>query len=318
MNRVRRILFLSLLGAMVVALGSGCSGENPLEPSSGSLSIPSSGEQEALLTPAIDPLQVTGRVETIDWDALQLTLVGYGPIITATADCDIALIEQGIETPIAFTDIGVGDSLLACGKLLEDGSALVHRIRVFAETTCDTWDVEFRGLIASIDYAAGSFTVADRAETILTDANTVFWTRIQVPSSPLPKGSRDPDGYDVRYRRVYDTTLTFADLKVGDSVVVKADIVDENTLLAVKIKLASECFVRCVESTDALALVDVDTRTVTFATEGWIGIVCPNALLADTDDTPLTLADFAPPDVVYVKGHPVADDTLKICLMIKQ
>ncbi len=318
MDRMKRILFFSLMGALVVVLGAGCSGDNPLAPSSESLGIPSSGTQGPLLTPSVDPLQVTGRVETIDWDALQFTLAGYDPIITATPDCDIALIEQGVETPIAFTDIDIGDSLLACGKLMEDGGVLVHRIRVFSETTCDTWDVEFRGLIASIDYGAGSFTVDDRAETILADANTVIWTRIEVPRNPMAKGSPDNGGYHVRYRSTYDTTLTFADLKVGDSVVVKADIVDEATLLAIKIKLASECFVRCVEFTDALATVDVGTRTVAFETESWVGIVCPNALLTDADGAPLTLADFAPPDLVYVKGYPVAADTLKICQMIKQ
>lgn len=317
MNRIRRIVFLGLLGALVAVLGAGCTNDNPLEPS-GSMNISTPESQNPLLTPSIDPLQVTGRVETIDWDALQLTLAGYAPVITATADCDIALIDQGVETPIAFSDINVGDSILACGKLQDDGGVLVHRIRVFAESTCDTWDVEFRGLIASIDYAAGSFTVDDRAETILVDANTVIWTTIQVPRTSMPKATPNNGGYHVRYHSIYDTTLTFADLKVGDSVVVKADIVDASTLLAIKIKLKSECFVRCVEFTDVLTQVDVDTRTVAFETQTWIGLVCPNALLTDAAGTPLTLADYAPADLVYVKGYPLEDETLKICQMIKQ
>ena len=322
MIQTRKVLLICLLGALVATLGSGCSSENPTGPSSEATNSQSPLSEEVFLTPASDPFQVTGRVESIDWEARQLTLIGYEYTITASVDCDITLIEQGTETPITFAEINVDDSLLACGKLLEDGSVLAHRIRVFSDSACDSCDVAFDGTIASIDYVAGTFTVAERGETILTDENTFLWTRIQLPRTGAAKtnnlGTMVPNLNHVRFRSVYDTVLTFADLKVGDSVSVKADIVDENTLLAVRIKLASDCYVRCVEFTDRLTLVDVDTRVVAFETESWNGVVCPKALLADVDGTPLTLADFSPSDLVAVRGYPAADDTLKICEMIKQ
>lgn len=319
MKRTRKGLLLFLLGVMVAAISFGCSSENPLGPPSGTMNSYSPLSQDIVTTTG-DPFQVTGRVESIDWDALQLTLAGYAYVITAGEDCDIALIEQGIETPIAFAEMNVGDSLQVCGTLLENDNVLARRIRVYSEGTCDPYDVAFGGTIATIDYAAGTFTVAERGETILTDENTVIWTRIYHTSNSLARtgdpGTTDPDHGHFKFAR--DTILAFVDLKVGDWIEVKADIIDVNTLLAVKIKLASDCLVQCVQFTDQLALVDVDTRTVTFETESWIGVVCPNALLAEASGAPLTLADFNPADLVSVRGYPVTEETLKICQMIRQ
>ncbi|MEW5874453.1 MAG: hypothetical protein AB1752_04650 [Candidatus Zixiibacteriota bacterium] len=322
MNRIQGTLIFCLAGVLMAAFGAGCSHESPFEPSIETMSSRSWESQAGALTPAGDPLQVTGRVESIDWDALRLTLAGYEHAITATEDCDIALIAQGDETPISFSEINVGDSLLACGTLLESGAVLAHRIRVFGVPTCDPIDVGFRGIIATIDYAAGTFTVADRPETILTDENTVIWTKVEVPRNGMAKtggpGTTGPNYNHARFYSIYDSALVFSDLKVGDSVVVKAEVVDETTLLAVSIKLPGDCLVRSVVFTDELAAVDVTTRTVLFETESWIGFVCANALLTDAVGTSLTLADFAAADLVYVKGHPVSTDTLQICEMIKQ
>ena len=116
-----------------------------------------------------------------------------------------------------------------------------------------------------------------------------------------------------------DTSLTFADLEVGDIVEVKANVVDESTLLAVAIKLANcvDMEAQCVRFEATIATLDVDARTVTFDGLAWDGIICKGAKLLDADGLEITLADFAPGELVDVKGVPGEDDVLKICFMQK-
>ena len=174
----------------------------------------------------------------------------------------------------------------------------------------------------TIDYAAGTFTVTGRTETIMVDENTLIWGRLGYSNSLGETGGFTPsDGGTVeesKYQRFIDTTYAFTDLEEGDIVEVKAFIVDENTLLAAVIKVANCPDKKSVAFTAPLASVDCDLRIVTFDGENWIGAVCPGAILLDADGAVMTLCDFQPGDPVDVKGFPMESDTLKICEMILQ
>jgi len=309
---------LLFMGVLVAMISLGCSGDNPLAPSDGPVTKMEEPTPDPTITAA--GFQFASRVASID--LAEQTLTFTDPAYTAVAgeDCVVFTMVTGEEVVISFGDIQVGDSVQVCGVLQEDDVILANRIRVYGGEDCDPYDLAFGGTIATIDYAAGTFTVADRSETIMVDENTVIWTRISETGS-LAAGVQDPSRFTVdhgHYKFTRDTILAFTDLAVGDWVEVKANIIDATTLLAVKIKLAPDCLKKCVAFTDYLASADGDTRTVTFENMAWIGSVCANALLADSDGAPLTLADFAPADLVSVKGFALEGDELRICEMVKQ
>lgn len=290
---------------------AGCSGDSPL--SHLSLTDQEKSSNTAVLP---DQVQLYGRVASVDVSARLINLAGMEIDIYAASDCDIATICCGEETVVDFDAIEIDDSVKVCGMEQEDGSLLAHRIRIFECLDCPEYDVAFRGEIASIDYAGGTFTVAERPETIAVDESTVIWGRIQ-PGALLTSGPDGGGGYGYTHRGQYDTTFQFTDLAVGDVVEVRANIVDTDNLLAVKIKLTNCNSKKCVEFEAVLATVDAESRIVTFDALEWIGNVCQGAVLTSADGQTLTLADFSPGETVAVKGFEVEENELNICVMTK-
>ncbi len=303
-----------LLVLIVLMALMGCSGDGVLQPSQSESVLLKSGNSGS--TALDEQVQINGRVATIDVTSLTLTLVDLNYLVTAADDCEIVSISAGVETPIEFGDILVGDSVRVCGLLDDSDNILAHRIRVYDESECPDY-ITFRDSIATIDYAATTFTVFGRTEVVTADANTVVWAVLGSNHHSLGSGD-GPYAYEHKSKLDRDTILAFTDLFVGAVVEVKALAVDPNTLYAVSIKLAGSNYRECVTFEASLASVDVDTREVTFAELAWVGLVCQGAELIGVDGEPLTLADFAVGDFVAVKGFVLSEDTLQVCRMEKK
>lgn len=312
-------LGLAIMG--LVAIIGGCSDNSPVAPS---MLSETTGETMLLTPVSGEAVEFAACVATANQSQRMLTFAGRSDTVIAAHNCLIVRFLNDQETPVPFVDIQSGDSVQVNGTAQQEGIVLATRLRICTPGT-GQYDLAFRDTIVAIDYAAGSFTVAGRTETILVDDGTLIWgniiTRHQGSGNEYQNQEMTGTGCAKAnpgfYTTSYDTILALTDLAVGDVVEIKANVVDDATLLAVKIKLANCDQKVCVEFTAALASVDVATSTVTFDGFDWTGQVCKNALLVGLDGEPLTLADFAAGEWVAVKGFPLDETTLKICEMTK-
>ena len=319
---IKRVFGLILILALPLLLAIACSENAPVG------SQDDSTLNRALFGAAADagdPLQFMAEVQTVDQNHRRLTFEGVPEPVVALQNAQITRLQNDNESPVPFESIGPGDNVMVEGEKHQDGNIYAHRLRICSEG-CDEicFDVAFRGTIAAIDYAAGTFTVDTRTELITIDENTIVWgvsARWVGPECWSQTRNRTNmaagDGEGWKYME-NKTMLEFSDLAEGDVVEVRADIVDDVTLLAIKIKLA-ECddvVKKCVEFTDYIASIDIDTRTVTFQNAEWSGVLCDHGKFTDLDGNPVDLDYFGVGDLVYVKGFPIEDeeDVLRICI----
>lgn len=280
--------------------------------------------------PSPNRIQIVDYLAGIDVDARALTFVESEYVVTVPEDCPIVAVQGGEETDLTFADLKVGDYVKVCAVVQGD-IVTAHKVVVYLGGDCEGFDLIWQDSIATIDYAAGTFTVYGRDETITIDANTVIWGKIPyqngtgnegyVEKDPANNGSFKDDGGDqfrLRERNAVDTIYAFTDLQPGWVLEIKANIVDENTLAAFDIKVLGCNYQHAESFTDYLVAVDLDNSVVTFQTEAWIGSVCQGASLLDAEGNELTLADFAAGDYVAVKGVALTDDTLRVCELVKQ
>jgi len=315
-------IFERLLLVALIMAAAGCTSDSPTVPPN----LQSMDEQvlRAPTSPPENQIKLSGEVVTIDSEGRLLNLEGIEYAVSVPQECLVALVEGGEVTPIMFGDIEIGDWLKVCGLLQDDGSVTAKKIVVYVEGECDGYDLAFRDSISTINYAAGSFTVYGRNETVMIDGNTVITIKVLDRRSPGIAAADDgallvqPNDDLTLHSQAIDSLLEFTDLGVGMTLEVKADIVDPTTLLAVKINVAARAFMPSLEFTDYLASLDGPNRLATFESELRVGYVCPGALLLDSDGETLSLADFAAGDLVDVKSVLLATDTLKISEMIKR
>lgn len=280
-----------------------------------------------LSSPSPYRIQIVDYIAAIDADAMTLTFEESEYVVTVPEDCPVVAVEAGVETDLTFADLKVGDFVKVCAVELGD-DVIANKVVVYLGGECDGFDLIWQDSIATIDYAAGTFTVFGRTETIVIDENTVIWGKIPYSSGPngndkdpISTGSSDASMDEPareRHRNAVDTIYSFTDLQPGWILEIKANIVDENTLAAFDIKVLGCNYQNAERFIDYLATVDVDNQVVTFQTETWIGSVCNGASLLDLDGNVLTLADFAAGDYVAVKGVALTEDTLRVCELIKQ
>lgn len=269
-----------------------------------------------------DPIKLCARIQTADYNRRMLTLGGCPDTVVAYQNCQITRFKEGGEAPIPFDSLAPGDSVDITGERNMDGYVYAYKITVLAKKAYGNFDVAFRDTLATVDYAAGSFTVLHHPETIVVDESTLIWNVVKQWSGgeggnkgTEPSGSFG-GGDEERPEHLVYYALT--DLQPGDVIELRANRIDETTLLAVYVKVA-ECdpVARCERFESTIASLDLDTRILTFADSPWISWVCPKAKLLDADGLPLTLADFAVGEAVSVKGVPLAGDTLRVCEMTK-
>ncbi|RME19047.1 MAG: hypothetical protein D6800_14785 [Candidatus Zixiibacteriota bacterium] len=261
-----------------------------------------------------------GRVESIDPAARTLTLVGNPTVIVVDDLAEIVQKASGDEMPISLSDISIGDSVDVRGNVQNDGSLLADRVRLRVGNDDDfVAELEFKSIITTIDYMAGTFTVESRSETIMTDSMTFIFGKINRASgrnsSGLSGGDDGNGGDDNGWRE----PLAFTDLAVGDSVEVWANVVDASHLLAVAIELEDEDRnqEQEVEFKDTLATVDAGSGVVTFVNDTRTGIVSESAILEDLNKQPIALGDFSAGELVEVKGFITGDMEVTIVRMAK-
>lgn len=321
MNWSRKTALVILSGLLIALLSFiGCSENNSLGVA-GSEYYKAVDGATGTYTPPDNQVVITDQVATTDAALRMLTFVASTETVIAADDCVIVEIIAGTEIPLEFTDIEVGDSVRVCGLPQEDGTILAHRIRVFGINDCPDYDLAIRDTIATIDYAAGTFTVINRTETIRIDENTIIWGVMggQEQNIAFKTAASGPDDAN-RYKnsQYYKVVYEFTDLQVGDIVEIRAFIDNSESLLAASIKLANNYNYnnqRCITFQATIETVDITTRMVTFEGLSWVGTVCPGAALLDSAGESLTLADFAVGDFVEVKGIPGEGDDLLVCEM---
>jgi len=293
----------------------GCSNDNLSGPVDANTT--GSSLDEIYLT-GTGPLKINAQIKTTDQNQLMLTFEGTNDVAVAMHNCEIVRYNNEMDSPIPFSDIIPGEMAMVWGQAEQNGYVNAYRIRVYAGD-CPQFDVAFRDTIATIDYAAGTFTVNGRTETIQTDENTVILTRTGGERHRnielMQTRNQCQLGTTAKIMAAYDIYLEFTDLQAGYVVEVRANIIDENNLLAGVIKVPYSNYKECVNFQDYIATVDVEASTVTFVNNTWIGLVCNNAMLLGLDGEALTLADFVAGDYVTVKGLPLEGDEFKICRM---
>jgi len=315
----RLIALTLILGLAVAMLISGCSNESIS--GSNNLSSESENGQDGIYLVGSGQLRINAQVMTVDENQRMLTFEGVPEEVIALQNCEIVRYSNETDSPIPFADITPGEMGMVWANMEQNGYIYAYRIKLYGDD-CPLYDVAFRDTIATIDYAAGTFTVNNRTETIQIDENTVIVTiaggakntnyhdLTQTTNSPQIGTSAKVLGYQ-------DIPLEFTDLQVGYEVEVRANIIDENNLLAAVIKVAHSNYQLCTKFDAYLASVDVENRVVTFDGLAWNGLVCQNAVLLDVDGTALLLEDFAAGEYVSVKGFALEGDDLKICVMAK-
>jgi hypothetical protein len=317
MNRIQANFIVSML--ILVTAFLGCSDDRAISPDIIDQQI-SDGSKLV----AGDPVQFSACVKTTDMNTHMLTFYGTNDTAFAAQNCEIVRLNNGNESPIPFEDIKSGDSMKVFATCTQNNYMYAHKLRVYEE--CISYDVAIRDTISSIDYAEGTFTVNGRTEIITTDENTLIWGcniyRQYFGREQMNGPGEDPTAFkpfpDSFVNKGRDTLILFTDLQVGDIVEVRANIVDESTLLAGIIKLAGENFKKCVEIVDAIASIDYETRAITFESVDWTGTICKGAKLLNVDGDAILLTDFVAGDLVWAKGIPIDETELQICQMTLQ
>lgn len=322
MTQNLRLFPLTILFIFIVMV-AGCSDNNITAPDSGESTFIQSEKYYAGVDGEM--VQIFARVATTNQNSLMLTFYGCPDTAVAFQNCEIVRFNNSNEAPVPFSDIHSGDSLHVNGQRQQNGYIFAHRIQICCDTSC-VYDVAFRDTISSIDYQAGSFTVAGHTQTIFVDTNTEIWTVVNHDGNKPDNDSNVvvPAGGAARVGPEAESDnqkilLAFTDLQVGDVVEVRADIIDAESFLAIKIKVA-DCnnYREYVDFEATIAAIDFELNLVTFEALNWIGHICKGTKLTGLDGEVLTLDAFAPGDFVYVKGFPETGDSLKICEMTKR
>jgi len=301
-----------LIGSLIIMLlvFTGCSSNNPTGTSNAVDKMTNNSQDENigdLETCPEGQFQFAAKVQTMDQNTRRLTFYGHPETVVALQNCEIVRYNNENDSPIPFEDINTGDSVGVYGESNQYGYIYALRLRQYKNgSDCIPYDLSFRDVITEIDYENNTFMVSNRTETITVDENTVIWAN----AVNFYGGGSNVSKVGGRT----DSLLSFANLAIGDEVEVKANIINEETLLAVKIKLPYVNFNDCYSFEDIIASIDYQARIVLFEQQAWIGKICPKARLYDAAGGPISLQDFEIGDAVEVKGR-AAGDTLKICEM---
>ena len=221
-----RIIIRWLLAAALLTAIVGCSTQSPVEPvNSVSIINPNT---VTMSSPPANQIKFSAHVATIDLDERLLTFDEVTYVLIVPEDCPIVQIVNGDVISLELADLEVGDWVKVCSFLQEDGTVTANKIVLCTGDVCDGYDLAFQDSIATIDYDAESFTVHERPETILIDDNTLIWG-----IKPGFLRETTPDSHPA------DTVFSFTDLQPDYILEIKADVIDETTLLAIRIKVLS-------------------------------------------------------------------------------
>ena len=195
---------------VVVPYGAGVRTDSPVERAS----TLSAGQQaSAQQTPAQTPLaQKVGAVKSINGNALVLTADGGTEVSVTVADnakiVQVAPGEKDLKsaTPIALTDLQVGDRVLVRVRASDDAKAMtavwviaMKRTDLEAKKTQDREDWQKRGiggLVSAVDPASGTITISTgtgataKTVAIHTTKSTVLRRPSTESQSPAPSAEK--------------------------------------------------------------------------------------------------------------------------------
>lgn len=184
-------------------------------------------------------IELFGRVLTVDTAKRSLTITGYNfPIdLSPTAQ----LFKEGMDehAAIHLSDINPGDTVKVQGTVQPDSSVLAQEVTVLSRSG-EGFQSQFEasGVINMIDSAAGTFTLTGDSDTIKTDSLTLFFTKESSGRDRGHSSSSEGDSTGDQPDSLV-AKLTFADLKVGDTVSVFGDRIDAVTVYAVAVKIGA-------------------------------------------------------------------------------
>jgi hypothetical protein len=222
-----------------------------------------------------DGIELRGTIESLT--APNLKVAGH-VVVT-----DAATKFERDEVKITFADLKVGDTVKVEGQLQADNSVLAREIEIGGhegdgQGEGEEHDADLKGAIESL--AAPKLTVAGK--TVVTNTETIF--------------ERD------------DMKISFADLKVGDTVEVEGTLQADGSVLARKIE------VRVAEGEEENHDVEVEGAIESIAlpkvTVAGKVVVTDAGTEIERGDTHITAADLKVGDMVKVEGTLQADGTI--------
>lgn len=213
----------------------------------------------------LNEIEVRGAITVIDGDSLKVTG------ITFHVDANTVITgKDGL--PLAFGELRAG-MVVEIRAILQNGRWVALRVEVKEEI--DTV-VEISG----------------RIDSLRTDSFFVFARRILVTNSTL-------------FLDRQNQAVTFAALKAGDYVEVKAQLLPDGTLVALRVKQEDNPLgeLELTGSITSLAQASISVSGVTF-------VIDATTLILNHDDQPLTINDLQIGMVVEVKARTQNDGTL--------
>ena len=225
-------------------------------------------------------IKFRGFIESIDPGGASMVISGREVLTDASTR-----FEGEDDLNLTFADFSVGQLVEVKGNSLADGSILAVEIELEDDDSDGGIEVEFKGLIESIDPAAQSMTVAGRL--VATDAMTRF------------------EGDD-------DAILTFADFSVGQFVEVEGDLQPDGSVLAKKIELEDDDDDDEVEvEVEFKGLIEsIDLAAASMVVDGRLVQTDAATRFEGDDDAPLAISDFSVGQFVEVEGRLQADGSI--------
>ena len=196
----------AVFAALVMMIG--CSSNSPLAPGDVSGNVNKGGGTNVTLGAQVE---FGSHVATIDVASRRLTFTSNSEIVFAAPDADIVRRNGGNETPIAFSDIVVGDSVEVRGNRQPDNSVLADRIRVKSED--NGAEVEIGGRVATLDAGARTMTLVGNS----------------TPINVLPNA--EVMNHDLQVQ------IDLSEITVGDSVEVRGTMQQDGSLTADRVRL---------------------------------------------------------------------------------
>ncbi len=185
-------------------------------------------------------IRLFGKVLTVDTTLRSLTITGYNFPINLSPNA--RLFKEGMDDgqAIRLSDITPGDTVEVNGTLQKDSSVIAEEITVLSRNG-EGFHSEFKGVgvISSIDSAGGTFMLAGDSDLIKTDSLTLFFTKEGSGRQREHTGASGGDDSSGGQQDSLVAKLTFADLKVGDTVSVFGDRIDATTVYAVAVEIGA-------------------------------------------------------------------------------
>ncbi len=213
-----------------------------------------------------DEVEVTGKIESLESNALVVLGLKF------MVDANTVVLDNN-NNPIKFADLQAGQIVEVRADRQADGTLLATRIK---REDLPNDEVELTGAIESL----GDKSLVVLGRTFVVDQNTVILDNDKNP-------------------------ITFADLKVGQIVEIRADRQADGTLLATRIKL-EDLPNDEVEVKGAITALGDNSLVVL----GLTFVVDANTAVLDNNNNPIKFADLQTGLIVEIRANRRADGSL--------